>query len=145
VDVADQSGAPALPLVLVVEDDPDLRSLAVAVVEEVGLSAVEMASAEAALAFLREHAPDVACVFADHELAGVLDGVDIARVAAVSWPWIKVLITSGGGRVSDVPKTARFLPKPWRAADVWAHLESALPPERAARRAADGDASQLRR
>jgi CheY-like chemotaxis protein len=145
VDVADQSAAPAPPLVLVVEDDPDLRSLAVTVVEEAGLSVVEMASAEAALAFLREHAPDVVCVFADFELAGSLDGIDIARVAAVSWPWIKVLITSGGSRISDVPKTARFLPKPWRAADVWAHLESVAPREPGARRARDGDTPQLRR
>jgi two-component system, response regulator PdtaR len=145
VDVADQSGAQTPPFVLVVEDDPDLRSLAAAVVEEVGLSVVEMASAEAALAFLREHAPDVVCVFADFELAGPLDGLDIARVAAVSWPWVKVLITSGSCRITDVPKTAQFLPKPWRAADVWAHLESAVPRERAMRRASDGEAPHLRR
>ena len=145
MDVADRSFASPLPLVLVVEDDPDLRSLAAAVVEEVGLSAVEMASAEAALAFLREHAPDVVCVFADFELAGPLDGLDIARVAAVSWPWIKVLITSGSCRITDVPKAVHFLPKPWRAADVWAHLESAVPRERAVRRSSDADAPHLRR
>ena len=143
--MADQSDPPAPPLVLVVEDDPDLRSLAAAVVEEAGLSVVEMASAEAALAFLRDHAPDVVCVFADFELAGQLDGIDIARVAAISWPWIKVLITSGSARITDVPKTARFLPKPWRAADVWAHLENAAPRDRAARSAADGDFPQVRR
>jgi CheY-like chemotaxis protein len=129
----------------VVEDDPDLRGLAAAVVEEVGLSVVQTASAEAALAFLRDHAPDVVCVFADFELAGPLDGIDIARVAAVSWPWIKVLITSGSCRITDVPKTACFLPKPWRAADIWAHLEHAAPRERAARRGADDETPHVRR
>src|SRR4051812_37723606 len=92
------------PIVLVVEDDPDVRALAVAIVDESELTTAEAASGEDALAFLRDHAPDVRIALTDFELSGRLDGLDLARVAALRWPWIKVLLTSGGARVHDIPK-----------------------------------------
>lgn len=64
-------------------------------------------------------------VFTDLWLAGQLDGIDLADSIAARWPWIKVVVTSGnpGPRLSDLPPTAEFMPKPWRALDVLIQAE----------------------
>lgn len=113
---------------LVVEDDPDVRSLAGAMLEETELRVVEVDSAESAIAFLEQHGEDVALVFADIWLSGRLDGVELARAVKRGWPWIKVLVTSGdaGDRLRDLPGDAAFLQKPWRALDVLVAAEKAV-------------------
>ena len=117
----DAATAPRI-LVLIVEDEPDVRSVAVEMLEELGATTAEATSGEDALAYLREHAPDVGLIFTDFELPGRLDGIDLARVALLRWPWIKFLITSGGARIHDVPENVAFLPKPWCAADIRAQM-----------------------
>ena len=44
-------------------------------------------TAEEALAFLRVQAPDVRLALTDMVLPGRLDGIDLARVASLRWPW----------------------------------------------------------
>jgi DNA-binding NtrC family response regulator len=113
--------------VLVVEDEPDLRSLAATLIEETDLQVVEMSSADAALAFLEHHADEVVMVFTDVGLPGKSDGVDLTLACAARWPHIRVLVTSGRVRLPNdgLPKTARFIPKPWRALDVLVAAERA--------------------
>jgi CheY-like chemotaxis protein len=112
---------------LVVEDDPDIRSLAAALIEETDLDVVEEDSAEGALAYLKKHAGGVALLFADIRLHR-MDGVDLARIVKRDWPWIRVLVTSraGGDRIRDLPRGARYMPKPWRAIDVLIEAERAV-------------------
>ena len=114
-------------IALVVEDDPDVRSLAAALIEETDLDVVEEDSAEGALAYLKRHAEEVALLFADIRLHR-MDGVELARIVQRDWPWIRVLVTSGNGgeRVRDLPRGARFMPKPWRALDVLMEAERAV-------------------
>ena len=119
----DEMDAPLAPSVLVVEDDPGVRRIAADIFHEAELKTAEASTAEEALAFLREHAPDVRLVFTDMVLPGRLDGIDLARVASLRWPWIRVVVTSGWARVKDLPENVVFLPKPWRATDLHAHLE----------------------
>ena len=71
---------------LVIEDQPEVRDLAAAILEETDLEVVETESAEQALRFLRAHARDVAMIFVDVKLPGGIDGIDVARIAAQSWP-----------------------------------------------------------
>jgi CheY-like chemotaxis protein len=113
---------------LVIEDEPEVRSLAATILEETDLHVVEMESAEEALAFLRDNAHDVAMIFADVRLPGRIDGVDVARTAAASWPWIKVVLTSGAmdHSLDELPDTATFMPKPWRALDVLVQADLAV-------------------
>ena len=113
-------------IALVVEDDPDVRSLAAALIEETDLDVVEEDSAEGALAYLRRHAPEVALVFADIRLRR-MDGVELARIVKRDWPWIRVLVTSGnpGDRLNELPRGARYMQKPWRALDVLIEAERA--------------------
>ena len=113
-------------IALVVEDDPDVRSLAAALIEETDLDVVEEESAEGALAYLRRRAPEVALVFADIRLRR-MDGVELARIVKRDWPWIRVLVTSGnpGDRLGELPRGARYVQKPWRALDVLIEAERA--------------------
>ena len=113
-------------IALVVEDDPDVRSLAATLIEETDLEVVEEDSAEAALAFLKANARSVALLFADIRLRR-MDGVELARIVKRDWPWIRVLVTSGnpGDRLDDLPRGAKYMQKPWRALDVLIEAERA--------------------
>lgn len=113
-------------IALVVEDDPDVRSLAATVIEETDLDVVEEDSAEAALAFLKANARSVALLFADIRLRR-MDGIELARIVKRDWPWIRVLVTSGnpGDRLGDLPRGAKYMQKPWRALDVLIEAERA--------------------
>lgn len=107
-------------LALVVEDDPDIRGLAEALLEETELSVVGCDSAEQALQVLRECGGDVALVFADIRLAGQMDGIQLANAVATLWPKARLVVTSGVApeRCDEIPERAVFIPKPWRAFDV---------------------------
>src|SRR5829696_369323 len=109
-------------IALVVEDDPDVRSLAAALIEETELDVVEKDSAEAALAYLKAHAGEVALLFADIRLRR-MDGLELARIVKRDWPWIRVLVTSGNG--GELPRGTRLMPNPWRAIDVLIEAERA--------------------
>jgi hypothetical protein len=52
----------------------------------------------------------------------------LARVAALRWPWIKVVVITGGARLRDVPSNVILLPKTWNAADLRAQLRWAAVP-----------------
>jgi len=117
---------------LVVEDDRDLRDLAAAVLEDTDLQVVEAETGEDALDYLRIHADQVAFVFTDVRLPRIVDGVDLARMIALKWPWIQMVVTSGGAgdRLDYLPRTATFMPKPWRALDVLVAAEQAAERQR---------------
>ena len=115
------------PIALIVEDDPDLRVLAAALLEESELSVVECESAEEAMSVLVRDGDDVALVFADIRLPGLLDGVDIARRVKMLWPHITMIVTSGYAEVRPqaLPEGVTYLPKPWLALDVLMQAERA--------------------
>jgi CheY-like chemotaxis protein len=115
-------------LALIVEDDPDVRDLAVALLEETPLDVVEVDSAEAALGFLQERGGEVAMLFADVRLPGEMDGVQLAKAACTLWPTIRIVLTSGdpGAWSGDLPKCVTFMPKPWRGLEVLVQAERAI-------------------
>ena len=115
---------------LVVGGDDDARGFAGALLEESDLAVVETASAEEALAYLRDHADEVAFLFADVRLPRSLSGVDLARTVGGKWPWIEMVLTSGAPigeeEAARVPQEVRYMPKPWRALDVLMAAERAV-------------------
>ena len=113
---------------LIVEDDPDVRALAGALLEETPLDVVEVESAEAALDCLRERGGEVAMMFADVRLPGEMDGVQLARAACKLWPTVRIVLTSGdpGALSEDMPECVTFMPKPWRGLDVLVQAEKAI-------------------
>ena len=113
---------------LIVEDDPDLRDLAAALLEETELDVVDVESADAAVAYLQERGGEVAMMFADVRLPGDMDGVQLAKAACTLWPTIRIVLTSGDpGAVSDgLLDGVTFMPKPWRGLDVLVEAERAV-------------------
>ena len=129
---------PKVPIALIVEDDPDLRVLAAALLEESDLRVVECEDAEQAFAALCRQAEDIALIFADIRLPGLLDGVDLAQRVSVLWPHVTMIVTSGypGERVKALPEHIVYLPKPWLALDVLMQAEQASDRARERRTAA---------
>ena len=114
-------------LALVVEDDPSVRALAEALLEETELAVEGCASAEAALAVLQERGHAVALVFADVRLAGDMNGVELAAAVATLWPTARLVLTSGTPQadLAPLPDRTVFIPKPWRALDLLCEAERA--------------------
>ena len=115
-------------LALIVEDDPDVRDLAAALLEETPLDVVEVETAEAALECLQERGGEVAMMFADVRLPGTMDGVQLAKAACTLWPTVRVVLTSGDPSAAsgDLPECVTFMPKPWRGLDVLVQAEKAI-------------------
>ena len=115
------------PIALIVEDDPDLRVLAATLLEESELRVIECESAEQAISVLVRDGDDIALVFADIRLPGLLDGVDLARRVKVLWPQITMVVTSGytDTRPPALPEGVTYMPKPWLALDVLMQAERA--------------------
>lgn len=122
-------------LALVVEDDTDVRDLAVALLEETELDVVTCESAEAALAVLETRGDDVAMLFTDVRLAGAMDGLALADAATRRWPGTRVVVTSGYGDQGRLPQRAVYVQKPWRALDVLMQADRAVRPSRPVLRA----------
>ena len=115
-------------IALIVENDMELRALAVALLEETDLRVVEASSAEEALQYLRYNAGSVAFLFSDVKLPCVLDGIDLARTVRLKWPWIRTVLTSDVPLEKDLDKVlrqVRFMAKPWRALEVLMEAEKA--------------------
>jgi CheY-like chemotaxis protein len=105
--------------VLVVEDEPILRLLAVGLVEEAGFEAVEADNADQAILIL-ESRTDIRIVFTDIEMPGSMDGMKLARAIRGRWPPIGLILTSGRSTIrdDDIPERGRFFAKPYRPADI---------------------------
>jgi CheY-like chemotaxis protein len=98
--------------------------MAVEFLGEAGLVTFEAQNATEALELLNHRATEVAVLFTDVRMPGSMDGLELARVAHSSWPWIRVIVTSGAfGKPSDrLPGDADFLRKPWLPLDLLAHV-----------------------
>src|SRR5947199_72979 len=81
--------------VLIVEDDAELRSLTAALLQDEQMDTIECESAEVALATMLIGGREVAMIFADVRLRGVMDGIDLAREVKMRWPLLPVILTSG--------------------------------------------------
>jgi CheY-like chemotaxis protein len=113
---------------LIVEDDAETRSLAAALLEETDLQVVEVSSGEEALHYLHHHAGEVVFIFSEVKLPCLMDGLDLARMVRLRWPWIRTVLTSDAPPADDLDKAlrqVRFMPKPWLALDVLLEAETA--------------------
>jgi CheY-like chemotaxis protein len=117
------SGIAALPqdgqIILVVEDDADVRCIAQAQLQEMGYKVLAAENAGAALRILATDQP-INILFTDVVMPDGMDGIALARHAALLRPGIKVLLTSGHSpthcRIGGVPEG--FLPKPYREEEL---------------------------
>jgi CheY-like chemotaxis protein len=100
--------------VLVVEDDPRVRRLAVRRLAGLGYRVLEAADGPGALALLGTSAVDL--LFSDMVMPGGMTGADLVRRARERRPGLPAVLTSGYAApesVADLPRGAGWLPKPY--------------------------------
>jgi len=116
--------------VLIVEDDAEVRDVAVVIIESLGYSVLEAMDGPEALAVL-ERSGKIDLLFTDMVLPNDMNGAELAAAVIQRQPDIKVLYTSGyseavadhddrGGQVIDL------VPKPYRRQDLAQRLYTAI-------------------
>jgi PAS domain S-box-containing protein len=122
--------ARGVEMVLVVEDDPFVRSYAVNCLTRLGYRVIEASNGPDALKLLESGAqPDL--LFTDIVMPGSLNGWDLARRASALRPQMRVLFTSGYALETLIARgrldaNASILNKPYRRADLAAQLRALL-------------------
>jgi len=116
--------------VLVVDDDSDVRVMAMSMLRQLGFSPEGVSDAEAAMQFLRA-GNEVAILFSDVRMPGRMNGLQLAVEASATSPDIKVILTSGytGDREVMRKITAgrfAFLPKPYDEAELGRMIQTVL-------------------
>jgi PAS domain S-box-containing protein len=101
--VTGRPAGPAAPgrMILVVEDDADVRAFTVETLSQLGHRVVAAPDAKGALEVLEREPVDL--LFTDVGLAGGVNGEDLAEVAQRRWPALKVLLTTGYARSAIIP------------------------------------------
>ncbi len=99
--------------VLIAEDELFVRMIAADVLAESGFCVLEADNAAEALDLLAQH--DVAVLFTDINMPGAMNGLELAKIVAVRYPRIRVIITSGKHWLSEeeIPDQGLYLPKPY--------------------------------
>jgi CheY-like chemotaxis protein len=103
---------------LIVEDDPMQRDMLSLLLEESEVNVIECESAEAAELVLERAAGDLVLMLTDVQLAGDMDGVELAHIARKYNPEIGVIVTSGKPLHQELPDGVQFWAKPWAPLDV---------------------------
>jgi CheY-like chemotaxis protein len=119
--------------VIVVDDDPRLRTMTRILLEEAGHEVVEVADGAAAIGTLRDRGADL--VLCDLFMPG-FDGLEVIRTLRREFPGVKVIAMSGGGfgGTMDLLAVARhlgaaeILHKPFTQKTVLEAIERTLRP-----------------
>ncbi|MGA2893670.1 MAG: PAS domain S-box protein [Xanthobacteraceae bacterium] len=113
--------------ILVVEDNPEVRHVAVSLLEQLGYDTLEAETASAALAVLGSGA-DIKAVFSDVVLPGQTDGLALARIVRERHPHIPVVLTTGYTRLFDKDQEFPVLRKPYQISALGRIIHDALDP-----------------
>ena len=115
------------PLILVVDDDSEVRPMATAILEDAGFRVLEAAGGDQAFRLLDQH-PEIALIFTDIMMPGI-DGFALADRAKLKRPDLKVLYTTGYAPVTPgngIGVHGTVLPKPYRPGQLEAWVRHAL-------------------
>ena len=117
-------------MVLVVEDNAEVRELTLQRVEGLGYVALEAESGPAAIALL-EGGEHIDLVLSDIVMAGGMSGYDVARWIRNHAPAVKVVLTTGyaaeeASHDASALGTTPILRKPYKRAELAVALNNAL-------------------
>jgi CheY-like chemotaxis protein len=116
---------PVAATLIVVEDDDDVRDLAVTVLREAGYNVLQAMNGGIALVLLQQDIP-VDLLFTDIVMPGDPDGFELAERAIELRPGLRILYTTGyAGPLqppADRPMLGPMLRKPYRTADLLAEI-----------------------
>jgi two-component system, NtrC family, sensor kinase len=111
--------------VLIVEDNPDVKTVAIALLEQLNYRTIAVENAEAALSFLSNGAP-VDLVFSDVMLPGDVDGLALAETIKGKYPNLPVLLKSGYAKALAGHHRVPILRKPYQVAALAQAVRSTL-------------------
>ncbi len=124
-------------LILVVEDDDDVRAYSAGVLQQLGYRVLTAADGAAALRLV-ESEPEVKLIFTDVGLPGTLNGRQVADAALRIRPSLKVLFTTGYARNAIVHQgrldpDVELLGKPFSWSALGARVRQMLSPQEGGR------------
>jgi PAS domain S-box-containing protein len=111
--------------ILVVEDNSDVKTVAVALLEQLGYRVVSVDSARAALDYV-EQGGEADLVFSDVMLPGEMDGIELAKSLRAERPALPMLLTSGYAEALRRNQGLPILRKPYRMAALAEAVHAAL-------------------
>lgn len=115
-------------LILIVEDDPDVRSLANSMLKNLGYRTLLAEDAGTALNVLANQS-GIDLLFTDIVLPGGMNGAELARLASERYPELKILYTSGyteNANIHESGTESRLISKPYRKNDLARKLRQVL-------------------
>jgi CheY-like chemotaxis protein len=110
--------------ILVVEDNSDVRSVAVALLAELGYQTVEAETAAAGMDMLERGHVDL--VFTDVVLPGAMDGLALAQKITTVRPELPVVLTTGYARSLDGDPGYAVLRKPYDLSSLGRVIRAAI-------------------
>jgi len=116
--------------ILVVEDNRDVKNVAVSLLEQLGYKTIAVESASEALDVLAS-GQTVNLVFTDVALPGQLDGLALARKVIDRYRTIPIVLTTGYTRAFDSDPEFPVLRKPYQIAALGRLIHEALHPQSA--------------
>jgi CheY-like chemotaxis protein len=111
---------------LVVENDEMQRMLVSVLLGESEMDVIACKSGEAAMLVLETAGDSVSLVFTDVELAGIMDGIELAHVARMRFPEVRIVVTSGDPHARELPDGTTFMVKPWSPIDLLREAEKSI-------------------
>jgi len=111
--------------ILVVEDNPDVKAVAMALLEQLNYRSIAVEDAKAALDFLATGTA-VDLVFSDVVLPGKLDGLGLAKSINERYPRLPVLLTSGYSKALASRHGLPILRKPYQISALAEAIRSTL-------------------
>jgi CheY-like chemotaxis protein len=117
-------------IILVVEDNPEVRRLVLRQLRELGYQTIEAANGPQALKIM-EGGAAVDLLFTDVVMPGGMNGRQLAETAKVRRPNLKTLFTSGYTedsilRLGNLEPGVRLLSKPYRKHELATRIREAL-------------------
>lgn len=116
--------------VVVIEDDPTLRSLMTDILSEVGAKTLTFVTADDALTHLLESRVPCPLVIVDQGLPGQIQGIEFIELVQSKWPTTGSILTSGYLiDATQVPTSTIYLHKPWSLDDLVIAVATVLQPD----------------
>ena len=109
---------PYKQIALVVEDDALQRESIVTLLEQSEMDVISCESGEAAALVLDHVGGCLTTLLTDVNLAGAMDGIELAQIAHDRFPELRIVVISANPRVSRLPDGTQFIAKPWEPLEL---------------------------
>jgi len=116
--------------ILVVEDNPDVKVVAVSLLEELGYRTIAVETAAEALGVLAA-GQNISLIFTDVALPGEIDGLALARKVTHDYGHLPIVLTTGYTKAFDSDPEFPVLRKPYQIAALGRLIHQALYPLKA--------------